>query len=133
MVAASPVGHAVELGAADGAIVGCDSEFPRDRHGCARMVAGDQDCPDAGGLRPRDGCARLRARRIDHANQPQKDEVALERIGATGGGPSGIAGVQCRNAAPSVRSASAASTSVTRRICARRAGVNGRLSCPLSS
>ncbi len=95
------------------------------------MVASDQDGPDAGGPGPFNGCARLRARRIDHANHTQKDEVALEFVGRTGRGCRGIAGDPMTGIQrPACAAPPSASASVTPRICARRSGVKRCVSLP---
>ena len=57
----------------------------RDDGGRARVIAGDHDRANAGAPGARDGVLRLRARRIDHADQAGEHQAlfdALVRIGA---------------------------------------------------
>ena len=68
----------VELGAGDGGGVRPDdAEVRRDPAGGHRVVAGDHDGADAGSMRLVDRHGRLRARRVDDADEAEVDEVAL--------------------------------------------------------
>src|SRR5690606_31037850 len=57
-----------------------DAELRCDHARCDRMIAGDHERTDAGGLRTRNGLCGLGARRIDHADEPEKDQVLLDRL-----------------------------------------------------
>ena len=57
-----------------------DAEVAGDAGRGAGVVAGDHDDPHAGGVGLGDGRPRLRARRVDDADHPQVDELALDRL-----------------------------------------------------
>ena len=71
----------LELGAGDDARAGRgDAEVGGDPRGGLRVVAGDHQHAHAGGVRVGDRGARLRPRRVDHADQAEEDELALDRL-----------------------------------------------------
>ena len=81
------VAHLVELGAGDGLVVVLqDAQLPGDGHGGVPVVAGDHHRTDAGGLALGDGVLHLGADGVNHARQPQEDQVVLQSLGGLVGG-----------------------------------------------
>ena len=71
----------LELAAGDDARAGRgDAEVGGDPRRGVRVVAGDHQHAHAGGVRLGDRRPRLRARRVDDPDQPEVDELALDRL-----------------------------------------------------
>ena len=71
------VRHRLELGPGHRPAVGGDAELGRNDRRRLRVIAGDHDRPDPGALRARDRFSGLVPRRVDHADQPEEDQIAL--------------------------------------------------------
>ena len=131
----------IELGVRHGAQLGAgheprarleDFELAGDRLGGCRMIAGDHHRADVRPLGDGDGGLRLRARRIDHADQAEQHKIVLDALGqldlddaasaAAGSMPRAAAGM-VRVAIASVRSAWPASASLRRDSSARRSSL----------
>ena len=60
---------------------GQNADLAGDRFGGVLVVAGDHDGLEAGAVRHANRFHRLRARRVDHAQQADEGELLLERFG----------------------------------------------------
>jgi hypothetical protein len=74
------VGHALELRTRDRSSVGGNAEFAGDDGRSLRVIARDHDRTDAGSPGAGDGRLGFRARRVDHADQPEEDEVMFDPL-----------------------------------------------------